>query len=204
MSKIPKDLLDLIKDSQAKTEFNNSFTKVTDFTPKKKPTLKERIKKSITNLFSKLKKSKLVLTIKNWWFNNITKPIKQKRAKKEHENYVKELKANFAKKFNVDVEKTIKIMSQSAYSPYEVDNDRLLIENRLDINKRKSLYKFAPFIYEPEIVDVHNENLNPNNPSVNEIISTDNDEALNDLTKQENFLKKRPHLTVGGRKSKRV
>ena len=200
MSKIPKDLLEALKNSQAKTEFNNSFTKVTDFTPKKKPTLKERIKKSVSNLFSKVKKTKLVLTIKNWWFVNITNPIKQKKAKKEHENYVKELKDNFAKKFNVNVEKTIKIMSQSAYSPYEFDNDRLLIENRLDINKRKSLYKFAPFIYEPEIVDVHNENLNLDNPPINEIITSDNDKASNDLTKQENFLKKRPHLTVGGRK----
>jgi hypothetical protein len=202
MSKLPKDLFDALKNSQAKTEFNNSFTKVTDFTPKKKPTLKERIKKSITNLFSKLKKSKLVLTIKNWWFNNIKNPIKQKRAKKERENYVKELKANFAKKFNVDVEKTIRVMNHPNYSPYEVDNDRLLVENRLDINKRKSLYKFAPFIYEPEIVDVHNENLNTNNPPINEIINSDDDKSRNELTKQENFLKKRPHLTVGGRKRK--
>lgn len=202
MSKLPKDLFDALKNSQAKTEFNNSFTKVTDFTPKKKPTLKERIKKSVTNLFSKLKKSKLVLTIKNWWFNNIKNPIRQKRAKKERENYVKELKANFAKKFNVDVEKTIRVMNHPNYSPYEVDNDRLLVENRLDINKRKSLYKFAPFIYEPEIVDVHNENLNTNNPPINEIINSDDDKSRNELTKQENFLKKRPHLTVGGRKRK--
>jgi hypothetical protein len=202
MSKLPKDLFDALKNSQAKTEFNDSFTKVTDFTPKKKPTLKERIKKSVTNLFSKLKKSKLVLTIKNWWFNNIKNPIRQKRAKKERENYVKELKANFAKKFNVDVEKTIRVMNHPNYSPHEVDNDRLLVENRLDINKRKSLYKFAPFIYEPEIVDVHNENLNTNNPPINEIINSDDDKSRNELTKQENFLKKRPHLTVGGRKRK--
>lgn len=203
-SKLPKELLDVLKNSQVKTEFNDSFTKVTDFTPKKKVTLIERIKKSVTNLFSKLKKSKLILTVKNWWFNNITNPIKQKRVKRQNEKYVKELKDNFAKKFNVDVEKTIKIMSQSAYSPYEVDNDRLLIENRLDINKRKSLYKFAPFIYEPEIVDVHNENLNPNNPSINEIISNDNNKASDDLDKQLYFYKKRPHLTVGGRKSNRL
>jgi hypothetical protein len=150
----------------------------------------------------KLKKSKLVLTIKNWWFNNIKNPIKQKRAKKERENYVKELKANFAKKFNVDIEKTIRVMNHPNFSPYEVDNDRLLVENRLDINKRKSLYKFAPFIYEPEIVDVHNENLNTNNPPINEIINSDDDKSRNELTKQENFLKKRPHLTVGGRKRK--
>jgi len=202
MSKLPKDLFDALKNSQAKTEFNNSFTKITDFTPKKKPTLKERIKKSVTNLFSKLKKSKLVLIIKNWWFNNIKNPIKQKRAKKERENYVKELKANFAKKFNVDIEKTIRVMNHPNFSPYEVDNDRLLVENRLDINKRKSLYKFAPFIYEPEIVDVHNENLNTNNPPINEIINSDDDKSRNELTKQENFLKKRPHLTVGGRKRK--
>ena len=181
-------------------KFDENF-KRTDFTPKKKPTLKERIKKSVTNLFSKLKKSKLVLIIKNWWFNNIKNPIKQKRAKKKRENYVKNLKANFAKKFNVDIEKTLRVMKHPNFSPYEIDNDRLLIDNRLDINKRKSLYKFAPFIYEPEIVDVHNENLSLNNPPINEIILTGDDKAVSDLIKQETFLKKRPHLTVSGRNS---
>lgn len=187
--------------SVAPNKFDEKFER-TDFRPKKKPTLKERINKSVTNLFSKLKKSKLVLTLKNWWLNNIKKPIKQKRAEKKHENYVKELKANFSEKFNVDVEKNLRLMKHPSYSPNEIDSDRLLIENGIDINKRKSRYKFAPFIYEPEIVDVHNENLKPGNPTINEIINSDVNKYMSELIKQEKFLKKRPHLTVVGRKNK--
>ena len=146
----------------------------------------------------------MVVNIKSWFYNKFIKPNKEKKKKKEYDDYVKELKSNFSKKFNVNVEKTIEIMSQPGYSPYVVDNDRLLIENRLDINKRKSLYKFAPFVYEPKIVDVHNENLNSNNPTIDEIKSNDSNKANDDLNKQLNFYKKRPHLTVGGRKSDRL
>jgi hypothetical protein len=205
-NKLPKSLLDAMKNAKEVSnvnEFDNSFTK-TDFTPKKKVSNKEKIKKSIAKFFSNIKNAKLVVNIKSWFYNKFIKPNKEKKKKKEYDDYVKELKSNFSKKFNVNVEKTIEIMSQPGYSPYVVDNDRLLIENRLDINKRKSLYKFAPFVYEPKIVDVHNENLNSNNPTIDEIKSNDSNKANDDLNKQLNFYKKRPHLTVGGRKSDRL
>jgi hypothetical protein len=203
MSKIPKELLDAMKSSPLK-KTSNGESKSTDFTPKEKPSFKVRFLNSLNIFFNKFKNLKFLLAIKNWWYLNITKPSKEKKDKKEHEEYVKELKSNFSKKFNVNVEKTIEIMSQPGYSPHVVDNDRLLIENRLDINKRKSLYKFAPFVYEPKIVDVHNENLNTNNPTIDEIKSIDSNKANDDLNKQLNFYKKRPHLTVGGRKSDRL
>jgi hypothetical protein len=203
MSKIPNDLLNAMKQSATKTSFDNSF-KITDFTPNKKPSRMVKFKKSINSFFSKIKKSKFLLKIKNWYYVNVKKPIKNKKEEKERLTYVKELKENFSKKFNVDVEKTIKIMNQPAYSPYVVDNNAMLVENRLDINKRKSLYKFAPFMYNPEIIEIHNENIDLTKPSLNDIILTENDKSKKELDKQNEFFNKRQHLTVKGRKSNRL
>jgi hypothetical protein len=199
MSKIPKEIREAMEKSAVNMSFNNTST--TDFTPKNKISFKTRIKNNINKLFKKIKKSKFLTNIKNWVDKTFIKPSQEKKAKKENERYVKELKANFSKKFNVNVEKTIKIMSQPGYSPYEVDNNQLLIENRLEINKRKSLHIIPPIMYNPEIVDIHNENLNKNNPTIAEIGADDYNKVNNTLDKQLKFFKKRPHLTVGGRKS---
>lgn len=201
MSKIPKEIRDAMNlDAQDRAAiFGNS--KSTDFTPKKKTSLMVRIKNYINGLFNRVKKSKFLINIKIWFDKTFIKPSQEKRAKKEHERYVKELKSNFSKKFNVDVEKTIKIMNQPGYSPYEVDNNQLLIDNRLEINKRKSLYKFSPIMYSPEIVDIHNENLNKKNPTIDEIKANEDNKVSDTLDKQLEFFRKRPHLTVGGRKS---
>jgi hypothetical protein len=199
MSKIPQELLDAMKMPSVNISLEKKS--VIDFTPKKKISFKEKVKNYINGLFSKVKKSKFLTNIKNWFDNKFIKPRQEKRAKKEHERYVKELKSNFSKKFNVDIEKTIKIMNQPGYSPYEVDNNQLLIDNRLEINKRKSLYKFSPIMYSPEIVDIHNENLNKKNPTIDEIKANEDNKVSDTLDKQLEFFRKRPHLTVGGRKS---
>jgi hypothetical protein len=175
---------------------------VADFAPvrKEKLTIKQRLKKLTLRLFNKVKKSKILVKLKTWFNNTLVKPYQTKKAKREEEKYVKELKENFSKKFNVDIEKSISVMSGPGYSPANIDNDSLLIANRLDINKRKSMYKFAPFIYDVDIVDIHNENINPEYPSVTDIITNENSESLKLLDKQHEFFDKRPHLTVGGRK----
>jgi hypothetical protein len=202
MSKIPKELLD----AMTKHSVNISLEKKseTDFTSKNKISFKEKVKNYINGLLSKVKKSKLLTNIKNWFNNKFIKPLQDRKARKKHEKYVKELKTNFSKKFNVDVEKTIKIMNQSGYSPLEIDNDKLLVENRIEINKRKSLYTFAPFMYNPEVVDIHNENLNKNNLKIDEIRANEYNKVNDTLDKQLEFFRKRPHLTVGGRKSSDV
>jgi hypothetical protein len=103
MSKIPNELLEAMKKASHKTTFNDSF-KVTDFTPKKKTPFKIRLKNSIKKFFNKFKKSKFLMKIKNWYYNNIKKPIQDKKEEKDKLRYIKELKENFSKKFNVDVD----------------------------------------------------------------------------------------------------
>ena len=174
----------------------------TDFTPKKKPSFKVRFKKAITNTINSIKKSKFLMKIKTWFNKTIAQPIKDKRAKRAHGKYVKELKENFSKKFNVNVDKTINIMNGPGYSPANIDNNKLLIENRLEINKRKSLYKFAPIMYNPEFVDIHNENINFENPDISQIISDETNKAKDNLDKQGEFFSKRPNLTYAYRDKK--
>jgi hypothetical protein len=199
-NKIPNDLMNALKSAKNldyQDKFNHTIVGKTDFTPKKKPSFKDRVITSVKMFFKKIKNNKLLLTIKNWFYNTFKKPYIDK---KEKERYIKELKSNFSKKFNVDVEKTIKIMNSPGYSPPQYNNEALLVENRMEINKRKSLYKFAPFMYDPDVVDIHNENLNENNPNINQIIANDANDSVEKLDKQLEFFRKRPHLTVKGRK----
>jgi hypothetical protein len=163
----------------------------TDFTPKKKPSFKIRFKKKINSI----KKSKFLMGIKKWFNNTMVKPYQTRKAKRLHNRYVKELKYNFSKKFNVDVNRTIEIMRNPKHSVMYMDNYELLIKNSLDINRRKSLHKFTPTTYNPEIIDIHNENLNLENPTISEIISDENMEAVNTLNKQGEFFSKRQNLT---------
>ena len=204
MEKIPKEILDAMKINTQDAIAFNGYYKSTDFTPKqkKKLTIKDKFKNLLTKFANKVKKSKLLITIKNWYRKTFTEPIRVKKAKIEEEKYIKELKANFSKKFNVNIEKTISIMNSPGYSPPNIDNNQLLIENRLDINKRKSLYKFAPLTYNPEFIDIHNENLNLENPDINQIITDETSKATDNLNKQGDFFSKRPHLTYAYRDKK--
>jgi hypothetical protein len=202
MGKIPKEILDAMKINAQDTVTFNDYAKSNDFAPKRKEklTIKQRLKKLTLRLFNKVKKSKILVKLKTWFNNTLVKPYQTKKAKREEEKYVKELKENFSKKFNVNIEKTISVMSGPGYSPANIDDNSLLIQNSLDINKRKTMYKFAPFMYNPEFVDIHNENLNPEYPSVTDIMTNGNIESLNLLKKQHEFFDKRPHLTVSFRK----
>jgi hypothetical protein len=142
----------------------------------------------------------VVKFIFNLWSNNVTKPIQERKAKKSREKYVKELKKNFNETFNVDtnhINKLIDATKPNLNEDYKIDH---LIENSVEINKLKSKGKVAPFIYEPEIVDIHNENLNLENPELHKLIDDDGRIAKNELTKQENFIKRKEKLTADGYK----
>jgi hypothetical protein len=133
-----KELDDLLKNSPLESEYKNSYYKSTNFTPKKKPSLFARFKKSVNNFFKKIKNSKVVKFIFNLWSNNVTKPIQERKAKKSREKYVKELKKNFNETFNVDtnhINKLIDATKPNLNEDYKIDH---LIENSVEINKLKS------------------------------------------------------------------
>jgi hypothetical protein len=187
------DLRKILGDIKEKS--NKSFNNpITDFTPKKKPSFKIKFKTFIANLLTKLKKITFFKKIKNWFKKSIVGPIKDKQAERKHKKYVKELKKNFGKRFNTDVNRITSIMNINNLNESVIDKNEILVQNRLEINKRKSLYKFPPFIYEPQIIDVHNENLIEENPTLNEIISDENRKAWDSVHKQHDFYQKRDRL----------
>ena len=110
-------------------KFDEKFSR-TNFTPKKKPSLFTRLKKSVNNFFKNARNTKVVKFIFNWWSNNVTKPYQDYKKDRERKKYVKELKKEFSEMFNVDVEKTINIMKGSDYNPSTFDKNQLLVENR--------------------------------------------------------------------------
>ena len=57
-------------------------------------------------------------------------------------------------------------------------------------------------MYNPEFVDIHNENINLENPNIRQIISDETDKAKDDLDKQGEFFSKRPNLTYAYRDKK--
>jgi len=178
----------------------------TDFTPKKKPSFKVRFKKIVTNITSSIKKFKFLMKIKKWFDETITQPIKAKKAKRAHDKYIKELKENFSKKFNINVDKTIMIMNGPGYSPENIDSSDLLIKNSIEINKTKDILgnRISPFLYEPDIIDIHNENLslNEDNPTFQELIHIENEKASASVFDQYEFFRKRPHLIAPDRYKK--
>ena len=142
----------------------------------------------------------MVKLIFNWWANNVTKPIKERKTKKERENYVKRLKAKFGEKFNVDINHVNRLMDATKHDSSNDFRINQLIENSVEINKRKLRFAEPPYHYEPEIVDIHNENLNLENPELYRLVDDDGRIAKNELTKQENFIKRREKLTSDGYK----
>ena len=198
-NRIPNNISDIIKlsrDNQNNKVKNPYANDKTDFSKKKsfKTTVKEFIDKTIKNI----KNNKLFTYLKNWFWFKFGKPYKDWKLKKENEKHIKTLKYNFSKTFNVDVEKLRILMNHSGSIQRDI-NDELLIKNRLDINKRKSLYKFAPIMFDPDVVEIHNDNLGENKPSIHQIVSDDSNQASNQLDKQLEFFRKRPNLTVGNR-----
>jgi hypothetical protein len=200
-NKIPNNISDIIKlsiDNQ-KNKLNNPYVNdKTDFSKKKsfKTTVKEFINKTIKNI----KNNKLFIYLKNWFWFKFGKPYKDWKLKKENEKHIKTLKYNFSKTFNVDVDKLTTLMNHSGFTQRDINSDNeLLIKNRLYINKRKSLYKFAPIMFDPHITEIHNDNLDKNNPTIHQIVSDDSNQTSNQLDRQLEFFRKRPNLTVGNR-----
>jgi hypothetical protein len=97
-------------------------------------------------------------------------------------------------------------MNDPGYSPHQYDNNDLLVENRIQINKTKDILgnRISPFLYEPDIIDIHNENihLNEGNLTFEELVRIENIKASTSANKQYEFFSKRPNLTYAYRDKK--
>jgi hypothetical protein len=125
------------------------------------------------------------LSIKSRFF------IKPYRRYKENTSKAKKQK-EYIRGFNsltgVDYARVLSIMDKDKSRPdnyYEHINEELTKHRKL---MQSQTFSYTPKFYEPEIIDIHNENLNPNAPSFLELIYKEELNGLTQLYKQERDL----------------
>jgi hypothetical protein len=105
------------------------------------------------------------------------------KAKKQKE-YIR----GFNSLTGVDYTRVLSIMDKDKSRPdnyYEHINEELTKHRKLMQSQK---FSYTPKFYEPEIIDIHNENLNPNVPSLKELIYKEELNGLKQLYKQEREL----------------
>jgi hypothetical protein len=147
---------------------------------------KKTIKPSITNKFLKFVSglwfNYIKIPFKNLWWKTVEKPYldykKEKSKKAEIENIKKQFSKNFA---------SYEAVKELMYNqPYQ-QTDMSTLNNDLS-NNRKEMFNVnsgkIPFLFEPDIIDIHNDNLNVNAPSLENLIKINNENAKESLRKQ--------------------
>jgi hypothetical protein len=110
--------------------------------------------------------------------------IENKAKAKKQKQYIR----GFNSLTGVDYTRVLSIMDKDKNRPdnyYEHINEELTKHRKL-IQSQK--FSYTPMFYEPEIIDIHNENLNPNEPSLKELIYKEELNGLKQLYKQEREL----------------
>jgi hypothetical protein len=112
--------------------------------------------------------------------------VKKRQHKKETNNLIE----NFEKTYGVSVKEINEIIKHpKLYSETTLKrgyyNDKLK-EGREHILKIDKFVKKTPFIYEPEFVDIHNENCHNNKFTLDDLIKKENNLSYDFLKKQEN------------------
>ena len=139
--------------------------------------------KKMKNTIVKFWVLKIKLPIKNLWFKYVGKPMLDKKLAKEELKKTEELKKQFSKMYG-DYDEIKKLM----YTKPHLQTDDTILYQDL-INNRKQMImtntSHTPFLFEPEIIDIHNENLNPNAPLLEDLIKFDDEKAKSEIKKQE-------------------
>jgi len=129
------------------------------------------MKNFFTNIWLKLKR----------YYSNYVK-------KREEKNKLINLIKNFESDYNLSFDEINKLIKHpSVYHESEpkrqYHNDKLK-EAREHILKIDKYVKKTPFLYEPEIIEIHNENCHTNKITLNELIKKEEEDNFNQLKKQ--------------------
>jgi hypothetical protein len=146
------------------------------------------MKKTKKTLLEKIKSY-----FRNLWFKYVTNPKFEREKIKKAKDEANKHKENFEKKHNTAVEHIKQLMfNDKLYSEHY--GGRIDFRNEELLKGRKHLLKYAKYVnkvpkfYEPEICDIHNENLNLNGSSLKAIMDKQDKLSYDDLKKQENKL----------------
>jgi hypothetical protein len=195
--KLPKEISDIMKENKDKTypmKESIYYNDRTDFASRgKKMEIKFNLKGWFKGVINKIKKSKLVKWVKDTYKKIIVSPIKQINDEKNRKKFEIDTKKGFSKTFNVKHERMLKLMD---LTHYDYDNSikskkaiNDLSENAKHINNMRKY--LAPTLYEPEIVELHNEFLNPDNPTIKEVKNEEYFKTEKLLEKQEKILNRK-------------
>ena len=126
----------------------------------------------------------------NVFFNYITSPIKSYKTKRLQAKYQKNNILDFEKLTKCKHATTLELMRLTEKKSKIGDNDFKFLNEELEkgrmflnSEKNKEVIK-SPCFYDPEIVDIHNENLRNNSPSLAELKKIQKDRATNFLKKK--------------------
>lgn len=129
--------------------------------------------------------------IKNFfkrYYNLIVSKFKQRKNKSNLEAKIREAKIDFETKLNVNLDEVIDIMYSKAanrddYERLNFLNEELIKGRAHILNIHKYVSK-TPYLYEPDVVDIHNEHCHNNTVTLNEIIKRENDSTSHSLKQQ--------------------
>jgi len=160
-----------------------------------KTTFIGKVKTLVNMLFFKY----LKLPISNFWFRNFKKPYLARKEEKAKLAEIKRIKDTFTKGFANHTEVT-KLMYSTALEQTNHEN----LTKDLLANRREMLFNNkTPMLYEPEIIEIHNENINPNNPTLTYVINKDRDNATEALNYQKRMLDVKQGIIIPKNKQER-
>lgn len=160
-----------------------------------KTTFIGKVKTLVNMLFLKY----LKLPISYFWFRNFKKPYLDRKEKKSSLAKTKKIQNHFTKVF-ANHSEVIKLMYSTSLEQTNHEN----LTKDLLANRREMLFNNkTPMLYEPEIIEIHNENLNPNNPTLTYVINKDRDNATEALNYQKKMLDAKQGIIIPKNKQER-
>lgn len=149
-----------------------------------------------TNSLNKTAKKlfkKLTTKIKSFLNRVFVTPVQKYLEEKEKDRKHKRIINEFEKTFNTDIDKIKAIMYRKDPKNFGlyVDPEKhekyineTLMQGRQHIIKINKYIGKTPLLYEPDMVEIHNENLNPNVPTLEALIEMDGNNIKNAFKKQ--------------------
>lgn len=149
-----------------------------------------------TNSFKKTAKKllkKITNKVKNIFDKLFLKPVQKYLEQKEKERKHKKIVNEFEKTFKTNINEIKAIMYHKGHKNFGLNvdpevrekylNDTLL-QGRQHIIKINKYIGKTPLFYEPDMIEIHNENLNPNAPTLEALIKMDGNNIKNAFKKQ--------------------
>ena len=137
---------------------------------------------------------------KHIWNNIIIPRYNRYKNRNDFETKIRDIRKDFEKRFNVKVDDIKEVMYHERVKTVNDEYEKQLHLNE-ELIKGKvhvmSIHKYVsrtPFLYDPDVVDIHNENYHNNRFTLSDILKKDSENTKNSLKQQ---AKKHGGLFIG-------